>query len=326
MKRGLVILCAITACCEEPERMCEGPNCGPVWREGEIMPGRRLEPGVGALGTRLVVAGGISTSLSEGLTITPEVIAFDTLVGTWDSLPDLPVAWTHAAVAGVGATLYVLGGLEGPDFVARGEAFALDLGATEWRPIAAMPAGLERGAAGVVVSPPHIYLLGGASTTSAVATCLDYDLGLDTWTQLPDLPSARSHPAAMRDDDGTLIVAGGLGDLGSSRPLADVDALPPTGESWIPRAPMPTPRGGCAYGVSYGQLVCAGGESGGSALSVVESYDADLDAWMERSTLPEPRAGTKGASIGQQLYVPGGARALVFEPLDTLYVFGLIAP
>ena len=95
MKRGLVILCAITGCCD-PERVCEGPDCGPVWREGEIMPGRRLEPGVGALGTRLVVAGGISTSLAEGLAITPEVIAFDTLAGTWDSLPDLPVAWTHA--------------------------------------------------------------------------------------------------------------------------------------------------------------------------------------------------------------------------------------
>lgn len=290
-----------------------------------MMPGRRLEPGVGSLGTRLVVAGGISTSLAEGLTITPEVLTLDTLAGTWDALPDLPVAWTHAAVAGVGTTLYVLGGLEGPDFVARGEAFALDFGATAWRAIAPLPAGLERGAAGVVVSPPHIYLLGGASTTGSLASCLDYDLGADTWTQLPDLPSPRSHPAAMRDDDGTLIVAGGLGDLGSSRPLADVDALPPLASSWSPRAPMPTPRGGCAYGVSYGQLVCAGGESGSSALPTVESYDPDLDVWTERFALPEPRAGTQGAAIGQQLYVPGGARALVFEPLDTVHVFGLAA-
>jgi hypothetical protein len=37
--------------------------------------------------------------------------------------------------------------------------------------------------------------------------------------------------------------------------------------------------------------------------------------------MPEPRAGTQGASYGQLLYVPGGARRLIFEPLDTLYVF-----
>ena len=290
-----------------------------------MMPGRRLEPGVGSIGTRLVIAGGISTSLSEGLMITPEVITLDTLAGTWDSLPDLPVAWTHAAVAGIGTTVFVLGGLEGPDFIAHGEGFALDFGATAWRAIAPMPAGFERGAAGVVVSPPHIYLLGGASTTGSLASCLDYDFAADTWTLLPDLPSARSHPAAMRDGSGTLIVAGGLADLGSSRPLANVDALPPNGSTWSPRAPMPTPRGGCAYGVSYGQLVCAGGESGSSALPIVESYDADLDEWTERFSLPEPRAGTPGAAIGQQLYVPGGARALVFEPLDTVHVFGLRA-
>ena len=288
-----------------------------------MLPGRRLEPGVGAFGTRLVIAGGISTSLQEGLAITPEVIQLDTLTGRWTQLPDAPVAMTHSAVAGIGTTLYLLGGLEGPNFVARGDAYALDLNAGAWRPLAPMPAGLERGAAGVVVSPPHIYLLGGASSTGAVATCLAYDLGSDSWTLLPDLPAPTSHPAAMRDDDGSLIVAGGLRGLGSNQAVADVHVLPTLGTSWQPRTPMPTARGGCAHGVSYGQLVCAGGEAGSSALAVVESYDPDLDTWTERPALPVPRAGTQGAVVGQQLYVPGGASALVFEPTDTLFVFGL---
>ncbi|MEJ7599504.1 MAG: hypothetical protein WKG01_16470 [Kofleriaceae bacterium] len=127
----------------------------------------------------------------------------------------------------------------------------------------------------------------------------------------------------MRDGDGTLIVAGGLRGLGSNEPLAEVHMLPVLGTSWQPRAPMPTARGGCAYGVSYGQLVCAGGEAGSSALAVVESYDPRLDTWSTRPPLPVPRAGTPGAVVGQQLYVPGGAAALVFEPTDTLFVFGL---
>src|SRR5205814_2179349 len=128
-----------------------------AWSDGPEMPGRRLEPAVAAFGARLVVAGGFSTG-APGLEITREVIALDTFTGAWESLPDLPVAWTHAALAAAGGTLYLLGGLEGQTFVPRGDAYALDPGAGAWRALPPLPAGQERGAAGVVVSPPHIYL------------------------------------------------------------------------------------------------------------------------------------------------------------------------
>ena len=40
--------------------------------------------------------------------------------------------------------------------------------------------------------------------------------------------------------------------------------------------------------------------------------------------MPAPRAGTQGAVIGQNLYVPGGAEILAYEPTDTLYVFSAL--
>ena len=40
--------------------------------------------------------------------------------------------------------------------------------------------------------------------------------------------------------------------------------------------------------------------------------------------LPFPRAGAQGAVIGQQLYIPGGAGALVFEPTSTVLRFSLL--
>src|SRR6185436_7818881 len=133
-----------------------------AWSDGPEMPGRRLEPAVAALGSRLVVAGGFSTG-APAVEITREVIALDTFSGAWQALPDLPVAWTHAALAAAGGALYLLGGLEGPMFIPRGEAYALDPGATAWRELAPLPPGEERGAAAVVVSPPHVYLIGGST-------------------------------------------------------------------------------------------------------------------------------------------------------------------
>ena len=84
---------------------------------------------------------------------------------------------------------------------------------------------------------------------------------------------------------------------------------------------MPDARGGCSYGVIQGQLVCAGGEADTSALRYTELYDPLADTWTEGTLMPMPTAGAQGAAIADRLYVPGGARALVLEPTDTLYVY-----
>jgi hypothetical protein len=92
----------------------------------------------------------------------------------------------------------------------------------------------------------------------------------------------------------------------------------------VPRAAIDQPgelRGGCAYGVVLGQLVCAGGEGGVAARRVVESYDPFNDAWTVREPMPVERAGAQGAAIGGRLFVPGGAGTLTFDPTDTLYVY-----
>lgn len=295
------------------------------WSLGPDLPGPRLEPGVTALGQRLVVVGGFSGNVTAGLPITSDVIALDPVTQTWSPLHPAPVAWTHINLAAAGTTLYLLGGEETAQFIPRGETFALDTGVpgAEWRPLAPLPAGQERGAAGIVVSPPHIYLIGGAGATEALATVLDYDLSTNTWATLPPLPAPRSHPAAMRRNDGMLIVAGGLATLDAQSATDDVFGLPLLGTEWQTRGKMLDPRGGCAYGVALGQLVCAGGEVGQAALSTVESYDPIGNVWTVRTPMPEPRAGTQGAAIGDRLFVPGGSASLAFQPTSSLFVYSL---
>lgn len=306
-------------------------DAGPTaWSLEEELPGPRLEASVAALGQRVVVLGGFYQSEAEGLGITTDVIEYDMFAPPgekWRMLPAAPVAWTHGNLASASATLYLLGGAEGTDFVERGDTFALDTGGAEprWRPIAPIPMSYEpRSAAGVVVAPPFIYLVGGATRDDAVASVLAYNFSSDIWSRLPDLPAKRSHPAAMRTSDGTLIVAGGLEGLLSSSAMSDVWALPPGALAWEPRAPMPHPRGGCAYGVVLGQLICAGGEVDRAALYTTLRFDPINDVWSELDDMPDARAGTGGAVVGGRLFVPGGARTLTFSPTNTLYAFAFL--
>jgi N-acetylneuraminic acid mutarotase len=326
MRAGLFAV--VLLACSSPGKHIDAPSS--AWSQGSDLPEEvpRLEPGVTALGQRLVIVGGFDTDLMAGLDITKRVDVFDPLANTWTRLPDVPVAWTHIQLAGLGTKLYLLGGLAGQTYTAEPDCYVLDTADTTpmWTGIAPIPTGFERGSAAVVVAMPRIYLLGGASTNGAVATNIYYDVELNTWTQLlPDLPAPRSHPAGMKTVDGRLIVAGGLATLDASMPEGDtwslIPAQMPTPATWDTKASMPTKRGGCAYGVIQGQLVCAGGEAGQVALVNVESYDPISDVWTTNEEMPDSRAGTQGAVIGERLFVPGGARELKFEPTPTLYIY-----
>lgn len=348
MGKPAAAICYALVACSTPATTLDAPS-GPWSLLPVPVPTRRLEPGVTALGQQLVVVGGFDTSLTEGLDITKRVDLLDVSSDTWSTLPDAPVAWTHIQLAAIGTTLYLLGGLEGQTYTARGLAYALDTQSPPltWRPLAPMPSGLERGSAAVVVVPPRIYLLGGAGTNNALATNLYYDIIADAWSgqcsvtktkpcavaadcapsdgacllPIPDLPAARSHPAGFRRSDSAVVVVGGLGTLTADSQNADVWALVPTTTQWQTQPAMPSARGGCAYGLLAGQLVCAGGEAGTSALSVVEVFDPNAQTWTTAAAMPMPRAGTQGAVIGQRFYVPGGAAQLQFVPTDTVYVY-----
>jgi hypothetical protein len=314
----------------------------------------RLESGVAALGQRVVIAGGFITNT---LDVTPAVDVFDPNVGatgTWQAsaFPDLPVLRHHIQLVSIGTTLYFLGGLDamlsGTSFPARGDSWTLDTlttGAT-WTQIKSMPLGKERGSAGIVVAPPRIYLIGGAATTTALADIIYYDLDQNVWCPdpsgmttaacpqlFPPLPVALSHLAATRRSDGTFVVAGGLAGLTPDTSVDTVYTLAPNAAAWVgPPMTMSIPthgaalssaRGGCAYGVIAGQLVCAGGEGGQAAFHLVQSYNALTNVWTQNCDMPDDRAGTQGAAIGERLFVPGGSHTLppVYEPLDSMVVY-----
>lgn len=317
MLRSLVPV-ALVACSSSVACSPEGGHPdAPVsaWSLGPAMPRRAVDAGVAPFGLRVVVAGGF-----DGVEITPRVDVFSAAGNAWSALPDAPIRWTSINVAAVGTTLFLLGGLEGAGRVASGDGFALDPVTESWQPITPMPD--ARGGSGVVTAPGRVYLLGGVSSTGALASCLAYDTIAGTWTPLPDLPAPRARPAAMRRSDGTLIVAGGFESADASQPRGEVWALPPGQSGWeLRKAPERVARGGCAYGVVLSQLICAGGEGGPAASTLVDSYDPYADVWTEGEAMPVERAGAQGAGLDARFFVPGGAGAPGMDPTDTLYIY-----
>ena len=321
--RRLILLIGLVGC-DAPEM--DPP--GPPWTERTALTDRRLEASAAGLGARLIVLGGF---VNESLEISRDVLQYDPFLDKWSVHEVLaPEAFTHAGLASVGGSLYLLGGLEGSAFTPNGRTWRLRPGATAPEALADMPAGHERGAAAVVVSSGHIFLLGGEIAGGFTDTILDYEVSSNTWSVYPSkLTTARSHAAAMREDDGTFIVAGGNGIQG---PLGDTFALRLDGTVEL-RASMSFARGGCAHGVLFGQLVCAGGEIGTAVTGVVESYDPNDDEWTVVTTggwlapiavMPLERAGAAGAIVASRLYVVGGSQTNAFTPTSSLYEFDLL--
>src|SRR5262252_399411 len=118
---------ALFAACEKPS-MNDAPLT--AWTMGPNLPLARLEPGVTALGQQLVVLGGFAPTGGGGIDVTTEVDLLDVSSGKWTQLPDAPVKRHHVQLAAIGATLFLLGGLDVPDasnnYPARGDCYALD--------------------------------------------------------------------------------------------------------------------------------------------------------------------------------------------------------
>jgi N-acetylneuraminic acid mutarotase len=324
---------AVTTGCKDSEP----PEPEAPWQARADLPDPRLESSATALGTKLLVLGGFRTGDAEvpPLEITAELLQFDPLAEptkAWttyvrDGKPiEGAPAWTHAALVTVGGSLYLLGGLEGTTFIPSAKTYRLEPGATRWDDdiVADIPAGLERGAPAIVVSAGHIFLLGGSVAGNGfTASVLDYNVALNTWTERPELalPTARSHAAAMRDEDGTFVLAGGLGDSGA---LGDAWAFDPFTQMWQLRERMAEAHNGCAYGVVYGQLVCAGGATNEGASKTVEVYDPTVRTWTVVTEMPVARAGAAGAVVTSRLYVAGGSESTALAPTTSLLEFDFL--
>ena len=159
----------------------------------------------------------------------------------------------------------------------------------------------------------------------------------DSWTEKAPMPTARGE-LGVASVNGKIYAIGGLSqnDL-SGELLGTNEEYDPATNTWITRAPMPTPRMDFAIAVYNNQIYCMGGVSGlaknqpmpGQAVSmessVNEVYDPATNSWAIKTSLPSALRNLMANVIGEKIYII--TSSLIYDPLkDSWSVQGTSSP
>ncbi|UCH65085.1 MAG: T9SS type A sorting domain-containing protein [Ignavibacterium sp.] len=172
-----------------------------------------------------------------------------------------------------------------------------------------------------------IYTMGGTQSTSAVGIIQVYDPILNNWDNTKeDMPESRVELGACTVN-GKIYVFGGAPYHGGS-PIQSVVEYDPSTDTWTTKAPMETPRYGCAYGVIDGKIYVAGGtiDNNWTFTKILEIYDPLTDSWdVTKAAMPEPPIyQQQGAVINDKFYVIGGLIGAPWTGQKIVHMYDLI--
>lgn len=132
------------------------------------------------------------------------------------------------------------------------------------------------------------------------------------WTQLADMPTARSELASC-ELDGKIYVIGGSpykGHWENTYAVTTVEVYDPVSNSWdTTKADMNVARQGLGVCAVNGKIYAIGGATShmGTLLGIVEEYDPETNTWTTKEPLPYARSHAACSVIDKKIYVAGGA-------------------
>jgi N-acetylneuraminic acid mutarotase len=271
------------------------------------------------IGERIYVMGGFTTGTNGPI---DRVQIYDVAKNAWSEGTPLPEPVHHHGAALVGGKIYLVGGFHEP-FQTRepiDSTWVFDPATNHWDRRAPLPS--RRGALVVGAIGNLVYAAGGEHRRPAgtpvpqgappayepVTDFTVYDPQADRWSQLPAMKVARDH-AFVGVINGRLYVVGGR-----DRPKYDivtVEEFDPGAGAWTERAPMPTGRSGGHATVLGGRLYVFGGEGNNASpvglFNEVEAFDPAANSWTRFEPMPLPRHSLVTATLGNRIYLPGGA-------------------
>ena len=166
-----------------------------------------------------------------------------------------------------------------------------------------------------------LYALGGSDPQGSgnLSTVEAYSPATNAWGPRTSMPTPRSSLAVGVVNDVLYAVGGWNPDpTGTTLTLATLEAYDPTTDTWITKAPMPTPRAELAVAVANGILYAIGGAGEPTPcdsepwrlcshmLGTVEAYDPATDTWTAKTSMPTPRIMFGAAAANGIVYAVGG--------------------
>jgi N-acetylneuraminic acid mutarotase len=283
-----------------------------------FLPGVRQEHGVVGLKGEVYVLGGYTPD------ITSSVMAYDPAKDSWRDVADFPSPFNHPAAGVVSGVIYVGGFYAGTSLTgpATGDTYAYDPTSDQWTLRASLPDGTARAGGCVAVLGTDMYVFGGGNSGDATDFASVYDTAGDRWRALPKLPETREHCSAFVSQGKIYIAGGRTHTIPEFRP--STLEFDPDAQTYTEKTPIPTPRGGAAGAVLAGRLFLFGGEGADNPAGVfpdIQAYDAVTDSWESFPPMIVPRHGYGAVTVGDRIYLPGGATRQGGAASDVVTVF-----
>lgn len=260
------------------------------------------------LNGQLVVMGGFTSGRLE---VTRAVHTYDPVADRWSTGADLPGPQTHAGVAVVGSTVWLVGGLVDWPPTTTGAVWHREAASDTW--VQAQPLPRPRAAMAVGLVGNQLHAVGGLAedgqSDSSAHAVLDLSQP-SAWTDAPAMPNPRNHLGGAAIDGRLFVVGGrhGWDEAAGNQP--DLDVFDPGTSLWSSLAPLPLARSEIAASTfaSGGQLIVVGGSVNPAKPSAdVFVFDPAANTWLRLPALPGPRKGAVAVRIGRELIVTTGS-------------------
>jgi N-acetylneuraminic acid mutarotase len=238
------------------------------------------------------------------------------------------LAVANGKIYALGGCLFIQGGVP-CDFNQEYDPLA-DI----WVTRKAMPS--MRGGTGVAVNEGEIYVFGGSWFLSGSGTnsVWVYNPTVDTWnTSKTPMPTER-YGMDANAVDGKIYLMGGTSneairinngltyEVTNTTQVYDVAT-----DTWITKAPMPTPVTDYASAVVDGKIYIIGGLTRAanstklSLVNVTQIYDAKTDTWQLGAPIPNAVSGLSAAAtssvmVPKRIYVVGKGFNQVYDPAE----------
>jgi hypothetical protein len=243
--------------------------------------GQAVAGGVGALlpNGKAIFAGGAG---DEGYYGYGDL--YDPSGGTWAQTP----AMAHVHAYGAGAQLsngdlLVIAGMDGGDAMTTNAVDIYSASGNTWSAGAALPGAGRYALTATAMAGGSILVAGGNDGTSggsaAMSAVAIYTSG-SGWASAESMQTARFDHAAVRLQDGRILVVGGSNSSGTA--LSSAEIYDPSTGHWSAAGNMATPRYGATLTLlANGWVLVAGGYASASspALGSAEIYDPGTGGW-----------------------------------------------
>jgi len=230
--------------------------------------------------------------------------------GSWEELPESPLARQEVSYVQVGGKFYLAGGgaMDGSyGSVADHEVY--DPVARTWEGLQPLPTALDH-IQGVSLDG-LIYYIGGLSGWPGphADTVYIYDPETDSFSEGASMPRGRG-AGGVAVHDGKIYYAGGLHtDDAGTDVVAWFDVYDPQTDTWTALPDMPRARDHFHAAVVDGVFYAIGGRQGTANATIphVDAFDFETGTWTTLDTeIPTERGGFASAVLGEEILVIGG--------------------